>query len=178
MGYTFILGGARSGKSRYGEEQALAMAKATSWPVTYLATGVVTDEEMQERIALHRQSRPSEWRTVEEPLRVARWLNEQSAPRVVLLDCLTLLLSNWFFDNADDAEISQRGDEFCQALSDFKYGLFVVSNEVGQGIVPNNGLARRYRDAMGRLNQQVARGAEKVIWMVAGLPVDVRKLAP
>ncbi|NMP23889.1 bifunctional adenosylcobinamide kinase/adenosylcobinamide-phosphate guanylyltransferase [Sulfobacillus sp. DSM 109850] len=178
VGYSFILGGARSGKSRYAEERASLLAEQTSWPVVYLATGTVTDSEMQIRIAAHQHNRPAHWTTIEEPVDVAQWLDQRQAPAVVLLDCLSLLLNNWMYAGLTDEAIAHRSDALGRALEAFRYGLVVVSNEVGQGIVPEYALARRYRDALGRLNQQVARTAEHVIWMVAGRPVDVRKLGP
>ncbi len=178
MGYLLILGGARSGKSRYAEDRASRIAEQTSWPVVYLATGTVTDQEMQDRIAIHQHNRPAHWTTVEEPLDVARWLDERQAPAVVLVDCLSLLLNNWMHAGLTDEALEHRSHGLCRAFEAFRYGLVVVSNEVGQGIVPEYLLARRYRDALGRLNQQTARTAEHVIWMVAGLPVDVRKLRP
>ncbi|NMP23692.1 bifunctional adenosylcobinamide kinase/adenosylcobinamide-phosphate guanylyltransferase [Sulfobacillus sp. DSM 109850] len=178
VGYSFILGGARSGKSRYAEERVALLAGRTSEPVVYLATGIVTDQEMRDRIAIHQQNRPSHWLTVEEPMDVARWLDERQEPAIVLLDCLSLLLNNWIYAGLTDAAIEHRIGGLCRSLEAFRYDLVVVSNEVGQGIVPEYPLARRYRDALGRLNQQVARAAEHVIWMVAGLPLDVRKLGP
>lgn len=178
MGYAFILGGARSGKSRYAEERASLLAQKTAWPVVYLATGTVTDSEMQIRIAAHQHNRPAHWTTIEESMDVAQWLEQRQAPAIVLLDCLSLLLNNWMYAGLTDEAIIHRSDALGRALEDFRYGLVVVSNEVGQGIVPESPLARRYRDALGRLNQRVARTAEQVIWMVAGLPVDVRKLGP
>lgn len=178
MGYSFILGGARSGKSRYAEERASMLAARAGWPVVYVATATATDHEMQQRIAVHQQNRPRGWFTVEEPLNVVHWLREGHAPAVVVLDCLSLLVNNWMYAGWDDGVIGQRGQELSEALEDYPYGLVVVSNEVGQGIVPEYPLARRYRDALGRLNQRVAGTAELVVWMVAGLPVDVRKCAP
>ncbi len=178
VGYSFILGGARSGKSRYAEGQASRLAEQMTWPVIYLATGTVTDEEMKDRIEIHQRNRPVHWTTVEEPMEVARWLDQRQAPAVVLLDCLSLLLNNWMYAGLADDAVAYRIGELGQAFEAFRYGLVVVSNEVGQGIVPESSLARRYRDTLGRLNQHVAQTADRVIWLVAGLPVDVRKLEP
>lgn len=179
MGYSLILGGARSGKSHFAEERALAISEATSCPVVYVATGIVTDNEMAHRIALHRHDRPNHWKTVEEPVEVAAWLNQQETPSVVVLDCLSMLLNNWMFARpTDETVIATRSLELCVALSAYQHPLIIVSNEVGQGIVPEHRLAREYRDALGRLNQRVARDAADVIWMLAGLPIDVRRLAP
>ncbi|PSR21545.1 MAG: bifunctional adenosylcobinamide kinase/adenosylcobinamide-phosphate guanylyltransferase [Sulfobacillus acidophilus] len=178
VGYVFILGGSRSGKSRYAEERACELAQRTAWPVVYLATGTVTDAEMQARILGHQRRRPAHWTTVEEPMEVAHWLDRCQAPTVVLLDCLSFLLNNWMFAGLNDQVIAQRMAALARSLQTFQYGLVVVSNEVGQGIVPESSLARRYRDALGSLNQKVAQMADHVIWMVAGLPVDIRKLGP
>jgi len=179
MGYLLILGGARSGKSRWAEERAQAIAQTTALPVVYLATGLSTDPEMAERIQRHQASRPAEWTTVEEPVAVAQWLGSLRTPSIVLLDCLSFLLNNWMFTHPDDpAWIARQITDLARAFGAFPHPLLVVSNEVGQGIVPEHALARWYRDELGRLNQLAARDAETVIWMVAGLPVDVKRMAP
>lgn len=179
MSYSLILGGARSGKSHYAEAQATKISNQTGWPVIYLATATITDPEMAHRISQHQAERPQTWTTIEEPSEVATWLNETYEPTVVLLDCLSLLLNNWMFANPDDSQVwAQRQEQFYQALLRFPYPTIVVSNEVGQGIVPDNALARQYRDALGRFNQKLAATADPVILMVAGLPIDVRKVSP
>lgn len=179
MSYSLILGGARSGKSRYAEEQATKLSNRTGWPVIYLATATVTDPEMAHRIAQHQSERPQSWTTVEEPLEVTSWLSQTHKPLIVLLDCLSLLLNNWMFVDPDDSHRwVLRQNQFYEALVQFPYPIIVVSNEVGQGIVPDNPLARQYRDALGRFNQILAATADPAILMVAGLPIDLRKVGP
>ncbi len=180
MSYSLILGGARSGKSRYAEARAATLSRQTGWPVIYLATATVTDAEMAHRIAQHQAERPGSWTTIEEDMDVGDWLHQHVEPAIVLLDCVSLLLNNWMFAHSDqnDDTWAYRPTQFYEALLAFPYPVVVVSNEVGQGIVPDNALARQYRDALGRFNQQLASTADLVIFMIAGLPVDLRKVAP
>jgi adenosylcobinamide kinase/adenosylcobinamide-phosphate guanylyltransferase len=161
-----VIGGARSGKSAYAEQRALASGLA----VTYLATAEVRDDEMAARIAHHRHRRPAGWRTVEEPLRLAAALRREAAPGVCLLvDCLTLWLTNVLLTGCED-EI----DALLAALPALPGHVILVSNEVGWGIVPENALARRFRDEQGRLNQRVAALAERVTLVAAGLPLALK----
>ena len=163
---TLVLGGARSGKSRYAE----GLVSAMSPPWTYVATAEASDAEMAERIAVHQARRGSEWRTIEAPRDLAGALaSAQEGP--VLIDCITLWLSNRMLADADiDGEIG----ELEQALSRRSGAIVIVSNEVGSGIVPGNALARRFRDLQGSLNQRIAAGADCVVLMVAGLPLPVK----
>jgi adenosyl cobinamide kinase/adenosyl cobinamide phosphate guanylyltransferase len=163
---TLILGGARSGKSRHAE--ALAMRVAGPW--TYLATAEIHDEEMQARIAEHRARRGESWITVEAALDLAGAI-AAARGNAVLVDCLTLWLSNLMHAGRDlDAETA----ELEAALDAASVPVFLVSNEVGLGIVPENALARRFRDAAGRLHQRLAARADHVLLMVAGLPLTVK----
>ncbi len=165
---TFVLGGARSGKSRYAEERA--MARAGPW--LYLATAEALDEEMAARVAAHQARRGAGWRTVEEPLALAEAIARESAPNSVLLvDCLTLWLTNLL---ADDRDPEAESGRLCAALSQAKGPVILVANEVGHGIVPENALARRFRDEAGRLHQAVAAVADEVVLMVAGLPLHAK----
>ncbi len=159
---TFVLGGARSGKSRHAE----ALVQASPPPWTYVATGQAWDDEMRARIAEHRASRPPGWRTLEAPLDLAAAL-ATSGP--VLVDCLTLWLTNLML-----AERAVDWPALAAALDARAAPTVLVSNEVGLGIVPDNALARRFRDAAGRLHQQVAARADHVVLMVAGLPMVVK----
>jgi adenosylcobinamide kinase / adenosylcobinamide-phosphate guanylyltransferase len=163
---TLVLGGARSGKSRYAE----GLIAAAPPPWIYIATAEARDAEMAERIAQHRARRSNNWQTLEAPNDLAEAL--ASAPKgPVLLDCLTLWLSNRMLADADiDAEI----DRFDQALARRAGPIVLVANEVGFGIVPDNALARRFRDLQGSLNQRMAATADRVILMVAGLPLIVK----
>ncbi len=164
---TLLIGGARSGKSAHAERLIAALPP----PWAYIATGQAFDDEMSERIALHQARRDERWRTLDEPLDVAKVLSVMPDGRPLLLDCLTLWLSNTLLAEHD---IDARSEELIAALAKPHGPWFVVSNEVGLGIVPETPLGRRFRDAQGRLNQQVASIAHSVILMVAGLPVKVK----
>lgn len=162
-----VIGGARSGKSAHAE----ARARTSGLKVTYLATGEARDAEMGARIAHHRARRPAGWRTVEEPLLLAAALRRAAAPDTCLLvDCLTLWLTNVLLA-ARDAEI----DRLLDALPALAGRIILVSNEVGWGIVPENALARRFRDEQGRLNQQVAALADRVTLVAAGLALPLKQ---
>jgi adenosylcobinamide kinase/adenosylcobinamide-phosphate guanylyltransferase len=160
----FILGGARSGKSRHAE----ALVEALPKPWTYIATAQAFDDEMRARIATHRSRRPEGWVTIEAPLDLAPAL---ATPSPVLVDCLTLWLTNLMLGDHDiDAAILA----LLPALETRTAPTVLVSNEVGFGIVPDNALARRFRDQAGLLHQRVAAVASSVVLMVAGLPMRVK----
>ena len=164
---TFLLGGARSGKS--AEAERLVAALPAPW--TYIATAQAFDAEMADRIAQHRARRGEGWRTLEAPLDLVRALSESPGGQPLLVDCLTLWLTNQMLADHDlEAECARLET----ILAAPKGPWFVVSNEVGLGIVPENALARRFRDTAGRLNQRVAALADHVILMVAGLPMKVK----
>ena len=162
-----LLGGARSGKSTHAEQ--LVTAHPAPW--IYIATAQSFDDEMDERISLHRERRTDGWETLEEPHDLAGALVKIPASRPVLVDCLTLWLTNRMLADADLEDECVRLEEVLAAP---RGPWFVVSNEVGLGIVPDNALARRFRDAAGRLNQRVAAKADSVLFMVAGLPMQVK----
>ncbi|PWJ89739.1 adenosylcobinamide kinase /adenosylcobinamide-phosphate guanylyltransferase [Mesorhizobium loti] len=164
---TFLIGGARSGKSAHAETLATGLLP----PWTYIATAQAYDDEMHERIALHRSRRDEGWTTIDAPLDLAGALGALPDNQPVLVDCLTLWLTNHMLAD-HDIELECR--RLADVLSRPRGSWFVVSNEVGQGIVPDNALARRFRDAAGRLNQQVAAVADTVLLMVAGLPLKVK----
>lgn len=177
MGYTFVLGGARSGKSTYAERLTRHLSELHSLPVMYIATAEVSDDEMEARIMRHRKQRPTAWQTVEIPLQVAEWILKHPAPQVILINCFSLLLNNWMFlENSNEAEVFQRIDHLVMTLAQSKNPIVVVSNEVGQGIVPADGLSRNYRDWLGLMNQRIAAYAETVVWVIAGVPVDLKKI--
>jgi len=161
-----VIGGARSGKSSYAERQALA----SGLRVVYLATAQALDAEMAARIAHHRARRPAGWRSVEAPVALADALAREAAcDACVLVDCLTLWLSNVLLAGREE-EIGKLLD----ALPALPGSILLVSNEVGWGIVPENALARRFRDEQGRLNQRVAALAERVTLVAAGLPLVLK----
>jgi adenosylcobinamide kinase/adenosylcobinamide-phosphate guanylyltransferase len=165
---TLILGGARSGKSRHAE----ALVTTLPPPWHYVATAEAYDEEMRERIALHRERRDEGWVTTEAPLELAECLAAlRGGTAPILVDCLTLWLSNVMLANRD-VEAASRSIE--AVLDEAKAPIVLVTNEVGLGIVPENALARRFRDEAGRLHQRLAARADRVLFMVAGLPMVVK----
>lgn len=165
---TLILGGARSGKSRYAQ----AFAESQPGPCVYLATAEVRDDEMAARIETHRQDRGPRWTTVEEPVDLAGALRAAAtAEGAVLVDCLTLWLSN-LMERERDIVAATAG--LIEALPALGGPVIFVSNEVGWGIVPDNALARRFRDEAGRLNQAVAAAAQRVDFVAAGLPLTLK----
>src|SRR6202795_3920486 len=163
---TLVLGGARSGQSRYAESLIAALPP----PWIYVATAQAGDAEMTERIAAHRARRGPQWHTIEVPRDLAAALKScQTGP--VLIDCLTLWLSNLMLAGADiDAATGERDD----ALAAAKAPVVLVANEVGSGIVPDHPLGRRFRDLQGLLNQRIAARADRVVLVVAGLPLAVK----
>ena len=161
---TFVLGGARSGKSRHAE--ALLMQAGPPW--CYVATGQAFDDEMRQRILAHQAVRAEGWITVEAPLDLAGALQ---TPMPVLVDCLTLWLTNLVLGEHD---IGIATDRLMDALDGRTAPTVLVSNEVGLGIVPDNALSRRFRDAAGVLHQIVAARADRVVLVVAGLPMQVK----
>lgn len=164
---TLVLGGARSGKSRHAE----ALVRAAGRGCVYIATAEAWDEEMRERIVRHRADRPADWTTVEAPLDLADALAALPAERPVLVDCLTLWLSNTMLA---ERNVEAACEALLQALARAAPPVVCVSNEVGLGIVPDNALARRFRDAQGMLNQRVAAQADRVVLMTAGLPLVLK----
>ena len=163
---TLVLGGARSGKSRHAERLATALPP----PWTYVATAQALDAEMRARIAAHRARREAGWITVEAPINLAEAIGGAgSGP--VLVDCLTLWVSNLLLSGADIAEATS---SLNAALDARGAPTILVANEVGLGIVPDNALARAFRDAAGLLNQRLAARADRVVFLVAGLPMRVK----
>jgi adenosylcobinamide kinase/adenosylcobinamide-phosphate guanylyltransferase len=170
---TLIIGGARSGKSRFAQSLC-----ATGRRVTYLATARIEDDEMRMRIARHRQDRPLHWTTIEEPLAVAGAVARSADSDFILLDCLTVWLSNFCWERRDgDPELLEQAaaDEISRlAAAAQRSHVIVVTNEVGSGIVPEHAVARFFRDVHGLVNQQLARAADQVYHVVAGIPVAIK----
>jgi len=174
MTRTLVLGGARSGKTRYAE----ALAQASGLAVTVVATARADDPEMHARIARHRAERPAQWRTVEEPLHLADCLRAHAATdRCLLVDCLTLWLSNLLC--ADDAaQLARERDALLALLPALPGTLILVSNETGLGVVPLGELTRRYVDEAGRLHQALAQRCARVVMTIAGLPLILKGELP
>lgn len=168
---TLVVGGARSGKSSFAERLIIA----TNRPRRYIATAEAWDDEMRARIARHRTGRGPAWTTVEAPLHLAPALANAQPEDAVLIDCATLWLTNHMLADHDlDAQTAT----LLAALVSCPAPVIVVSNEVGWGIVPDNALARRFRDAQGRLNQRLAAQAQLVVTVIAGLPLALKGQLP
>ncbi len=169
MSTLLVLGGARSGKSRYAE----SLGKGQKF---YIATAEASDEEMVQRIADHRLQRGPGWETFEVPLDLVTALQTiDGKGRFILIDCLTIWLSNLMIVKLD---VTRETDMLCETLRTMKAEVVLVSNEVGLGIVPANAVARTFRDAQGFLNQRVAAVADDVVFMAAGLPLTLKKAVP
>jgi adenosylcobinamide kinase/adenosylcobinamide-phosphate guanylyltransferase len=167
----FITGGARSGKSAFAEN----LAKGVAGKRAFIATAQALDPEMAVKIEKHRKDRDKVWDTYEEPLAVAELLRKLSNRyQVVLLDCLTLWLSNVIAHAGGDDVVTARSLELVAAIKDFGGSCIIVSNEVGLGIVPDNPLARKFRDFAGMLNQKIARAADEVYFTASGIPVKIK----
>jgi adenosylcobinamide kinase/adenosylcobinamide-phosphate guanylyltransferase len=164
---TLVLGGARSGKSSYAEGLISALPR----PWAYVATAEAFDEEMRQRIAHHQARRGPDWVQYETPLDIAATLSGDAADQPCLVDCLTLWLSNLMHAERD---IARETSALVDALSKRSAPCIMVSNEVGLGIVPDNALARRFRDEAGWLNQRIAADADCVVFVAAGLPMTLK----
>ena len=180
-GRHLILGGARSGKTGHAIALAKSLAAARNAEVTYVATAQPLDEEMQHRISLHRAERPAHWHTLEAPANLARALSGQDMQSILLVDCMTLWLSNaLLLDFQDDAPVAAlpawdaERTALLEWLDRWRGEVLLISNEVGSGIVPLSSLSRRFQDEQGRLNQALAAICERVTLVVAGIPVAVK----
>ncbi len=168
MGYVLVLGGARSGKS----DLALRLAAESGHPVTFIATATPGDQEMAERIESHRKARPGEWRTIEAAVELAVAIDRAPRRDFVIVDCLTLWVSNLLGSGRAPDEISSVAHDAARAMAQ-REGV-VVSNEVGLGIVPANELARTFRDVLGSVNAVFARCSERSLLMVAGRSLELK----
>lgn len=161
---TLVTGAARSGKTAY----ALGAAKRD--PKVYVATAELLDAEMIERARLHRKERGNEWKTVEEPRHLAAVLEREAG--VIVIDCLTLWLSNWYLK--EPSAVDGRIAEIARAMRNRPADVIAITNEVGWSIVPENPVAREFRDWSGRMNQRIAAIADEVVLMVCGIPMRVK----
>ena len=167
----FILGGARSGKSTY----AIELAKRLDKKVAFIATCMPLDGEMKKRIQLHKKKRPPHWQTFEETKDIASLTKKlDSRFNVVIIDCLTLFISNLLSEGLSDRAIEVRINKMLKALLFARHTSIIISNEVGLGIVPNNPLARRFRDLAGKINQMIAQKADEVFFMISGMPLKMK----
>jgi adenosylcobinamide kinase/adenosylcobinamide-phosphate guanylyltransferase len=168
----FVLGGCRSGKSSYALETARKFAGDNK---IFIATCIPHDDEMKQRVARHREERSQAWETVEAPVLLPEAIIENS-PRAdaIIVDCLTLWVSNLLMDSDDSDKIEMQIPRLTDAINKSHCPIVLVSNEVGQGIVPDNKLARQFRDLVGYVNQAVAGCVAEVVWTVAGIPVRIK----
>lgn len=168
----FVIGGCRSGKSRYALDTAQKLSEKNK---VFIATCDPYDDEMKRRIARHQKERSDRWITVEAPLSLPEAVIESSRKAdVILVDCLTLWITNLLMESEDEEKITRYIMQLIQAVEKVHCPVIMVSNEVGTGIVPENKLARLFRDIVGLVNQNVARCADKVVWTVAGIPVQIK----
>lgn len=170
------IGGCRSGKSRYAQELAESLHPDGR---CYIATCVPHDAEMKQRVADHQAQRDATWRLVEAPIGLPEAIvGESGRAKVILADCLTLWMTNLMLDPEETGNIGNRLAELESALTVAQCPVILVSNEVGCGIVPENRLAREFRDRAGQMNQRVAAAAHTVVWTVAGIPVFIKGTPP
>ena len=176
-----VTGGARSGKSSFAEK----LAKTAGKKIAYIATAEIWDAEMAERVDLHQRRRPAGWLTFEAPRQAETAIAEAAAnAEVILFDCLTVYSSNCLLAQPDDATppvrrnaVLEALDRLVKAARQVSGTVIFVTNEVGDGIVPDNALAREFRDVAGLVNQKVAQAADEVYWVVCGLPVEIKRQA-
>jgi adenosylcobinamide kinase/adenosylcobinamide-phosphate guanylyltransferase len=171
----FILGGARSGKSHFAQQLAGKLGDK----VLFVATGEALDEEMQARIAEHKKARPKSWRTLEISTGIGKEIEKQIGDaEVVIIDCLTLLVSNLLHDEPDNPEAENRVtaeiDELLACMDKLDASFVIVSNEVGMGLVPETRIGRIYRDLLGKANRLIAQHTNEIYFMVAGMPIEVK----
>ncbi|MCK5695600.1 MAG: bifunctional adenosylcobinamide kinase/adenosylcobinamide-phosphate guanylyltransferase [Desulfobacula sp.] len=173
----FVIGGCRSGKSSFALYQAnrVQANRAKGRDKYFIATSVPSDSEMEKRVEKHQKERGEGWHTIEEPVRIHEKIS-QYAPKagVILVDCLTLWASNLLFHSYDQAQIDEAIKQLENSLGQCECPIFLVSNEVGCGIVPENKFARQFRDIAGFVNQKIAKIADKVVMMVAGIDVQIK----
>jgi len=168
---TLVIGGCRSGKSNH----AVKLAEQVSGNKIFIATCVPQDQEMAQRVLHHQQQRSSIWNTVEAPIFLPETVDMHGRKEnVILVDCLTLWIHNLIMDNENPARIDSHILKLTQSIEKAECPVVLVSNEVGTGIVPDNKLARLFRDITGFANQKVAACVDRVIWMVAGIPVKIK----
>lgn len=171
-----VLGGARAGKSSFALR--LAEEQVPNGPAAFIATAQALDDDMAQRIARHRAERSPDWNTIEEPYQLDKALLQTADSSVVLVDCLTLFVSNWLLCEPDEAKceaiLKEIVDRFLATAKARSTTVICVSNEVGLGVVPATAMGRSFRDLLGRVNQQFAEAATHVYLMVAGIPMRIK----
>ncbi len=181
---TLVIGGCKSGKSRYALDLADRRVSDKNLPGKksanrkfFLATSVPNDSEMEERVTAHKKERGEDWLTIEEPVYIDRIIKEYSNKAdVILVDCLTLWISNMLFKDYDKIKILDIVKNLIREIKNAECSVIFVSNEVGAGIVPENKLARLFRDLAGIINQEIAKAVDNVVFTVAGIPVNIKNI--
>ena len=173
-----LLGGARAGKSAYAMRLAQDAERASGKEVCLIATAQGLDEDMTKRIARHRAERPANWRTIEESCQIDEALRQASEAQIVIVDCLTLFVSNWLMRHEDEHECEQSvgriSRNFLARARTRQQTIICVTNEVGLGVVPDTSLGRVFRDLLGRVNQEFATAADESYLLIAGLPLQLK----
>ncbi|MGH9881384.1 MAG: bifunctional adenosylcobinamide kinase/adenosylcobinamide-phosphate guanylyltransferase, partial [Pyrinomonadaceae bacterium] len=173
-----LLGGARAGKSNHALQLVAARGRSSAARVCFIATAQALDEDMTARIARHREQRPSAWQTIEEPYQIDEALRHAGKAEIVIVDCLTLFVSNWLQRYEDEGECEQIvrriTRDFLELTRSRQQTIICVSNEVGLGVVPETRIGRVFRDLLGRVNQDFAAAANEVYLLVAGLPLQLK----
>jgi adenosyl cobinamide kinase/adenosyl cobinamide phosphate guanylyltransferase len=176
-----LLGGARAGKSRHALHLATARRRSSEAKVCFIATAQALDEDMRARIAQHQTERPGHWQTIEEPYRIDEALQKTGEADIVIVDCLTLFVSNWVLRYEDEDECEQFvrriTRDFVELARSRQQTIICVSNEAGLGVVPETRLGRVFRDLLGRVNQDLAAAADEVYLLVAGVPLQLKPTA-
>jgi adenosylcobinamide kinase/adenosylcobinamide-phosphate guanylyltransferase len=168
----FVLGGCRSGKSGYALNRALDISETNN---VFIATCIPHDDEMKLRVTKHQQERSSHWQTVEAPIHLPEAIDRINGEAgLILVDCLTLWINNLLMENENSEFVLNQVQSLTRSVKSAVCPVILVSNEVGAGIVPENKLARLYRDLVGSTNQAVADGVDQVVWVVAGIPVTIK----
>jgi adenosylcobinamide kinase/adenosylcobinamide-phosphate guanylyltransferase len=166
-----ITGGARSGKSRFAQK----LAVEAGGKVLFVATAEAKDEAMSLRIEAHRESRPKDWKTLEAPLGISEIIGQHiSEAKIVVIDCITMLVANILLQGRGEEAVFKEIEALITQMGRLEATFILVTNEVGLGLVPDNELGRRYRDCLGKANQLLARHADEVYLMVAGIPVRLK----
>lgn len=168
---TFILGGARSGKSQF----AIGFAKKTFRRVIFIATATAFDKEMRQRIKLHCKNRPSHWKTIEEPKKLSSLVKSfPKGTELIIIDCMTIFISNLLLEGKSGHFIESEISLMLRTLRKSSFNSLIVSNEVGMGIVPDNPLARRFRDLAGKINQRIAKASNEVYFIASGIALKIK----
>jgi len=166
---TFILGGVKSGKTTY----AINKAKSLNCPVTYIATAVITDKEIKKRVRDHIKSRPAGWKTIEEETNLIKAAGKVET-KIVIVDCINFWVSNNLFEKNHEKDILSQAEQFCAILKERKLNCYIISNEVGLSLISQYKMGRDFQSILGKINQIIAKRADEVKFMVAGIPLKIK----